>query len=46
MFPPMVEKFLNIEQFFFDSSSKSKLENTWEYGHAFDVVGYLSKSRI
>jgi hypothetical protein len=35
----MVEKLLNIEQFFFDSSFKSKLKNIREYGHALDIVG-------
>jgi hypothetical protein len=35
----VVEKLLNIEQFFFDSSFKSKLENLREYGHALDIVG-------
>jgi hypothetical protein len=35
----MVENLSNVEQFFFDSLFKSKLENIREYGHAFDIVG-------
>ncbi len=42
----MVEKLLNIDQFFTENSFKLKLKIIEEFGHAFGIVGKPSMSRI
>ncbi len=42
----MVEKLLNIDQFFTENSFKLKLKIIEEFGHAFGTVGKPSMSRI